>query len=174
MPENQTKQTMSLHMAADAKLMEETDFMQLTDEQMAPLLLEAEALALGNQTKVLVRDAGGFSLIHVWFKANYPLPRHRHTHDCLYYVLSGCAIMGKRTLRPGDSFFVPSGAPYRYTAGPDGVEVLEVRHRVEHSTMDVLETPESIEKRVAGALEANRDTWQQATVSPTFAANSGD
>jgi mannose-6-phosphate isomerase-like protein (cupin superfamily) len=175
MPENhRTKPTMTLHMAADAKLMEETDFMQLTEEQLAPLLLEAEALSLGNQTKVLVRDAGGFSLIHVWFKANYPLPRHRHSHDCLYYILSGCAIMGKRTLRPGDSFFVPSGSPYRYIAGPEGVEVLEVRHGAEHSTMDVLETPEQVEKRVAGALGANRELWEQATVSPTFTANVGE
>ena len=37
--------------------------------------------------------------------------------------------MGNQVLRAGDSFFIPAEAPYVYTAGPDGVEILEIRHR---------------------------------------------
>jgi mannose-6-phosphate isomerase-like protein (cupin superfamily) len=166
------KRGISLYMAADALPMAEADFYELSEEQLEPIMMEAEAFGIGNQTKMLVRDAGGFGLVHVWFKANYPVPRHSHSHDCMYYVISGSAIMGSRTLRAGDSFFVPSGAPYQYVAGPEGIEVLEVRYGADQTTMDIYEDPERTQKRVAAALEANRETWQEATTSPTFAANS--
>jgi hypothetical protein len=35
--------------------------------------------------------------------------------------------MGTRILKAGDGFFIRADAPYTYTAGPDGVEVLEFR-----------------------------------------------
>jgi quercetin dioxygenase-like cupin family protein len=106
----------------------------------------------------------------VWFKANFPVPRHSHSGDCLYYVISGSAIMGSRTLRAGDSFFVPSGAPYQYTAGPEGVEVLEIRHRVDHVDF-TFHDPDAYGEKAAKAIEANRESWVTTTVSPTFAAN---
>jgi mannose-6-phosphate isomerase-like protein (cupin superfamily) len=171
MASQKAQRGISLHMAADAPSMAEAGFYDLTEEQLEPVMLEAEAFGLGNQTTMLVRDAGGFGLVHVWFKANYPLPRHSHRHDCMYYVISGSAIMGSRTLRAGDSFFVPSGAPYQYVAGPDGVEVLEIRYGAAETTIDVYETHDRIRERVAGALAANREIWQAAETSPTFAAN---
>lgn len=71
----------------------------------------------------------GMSLFHIWFGANLPLYRHSHPAlgDCLYYVVSGQLILGKRRLGPGSVFFVPKDMPYKYSAGPDGVEVLEFR-----------------------------------------------
>ncbi len=36
--------------------------------------------------------------------------------------------MGTEELGPRDSFFVPSDVPYSYRPGPDGVELLEIRH----------------------------------------------
>ena len=36
----------------------------------------------------------------MWFKPHYPLPRHTHDVDCLYYVVSGTAVMGNQELRP--------------------------------------------------------------------------
>jgi quercetin dioxygenase-like cupin family protein len=88
-------------------------------------------VAEGQEVKVLFRqgdDEGGFSLTYAWFKPNFMLPRHSHSADCLYYVLSGVAVLGSQELTAGDGFFVPAGAPYGYSAGPEGVEVLEFRN----------------------------------------------
>jgi hypothetical protein len=53
------KRGISFYMAGDAQDINETDAMQLTEEQMAPLLMQADGFLLGSQTKVMVRDAGG-------------------------------------------------------------------------------------------------------------------
>jgi quercetin dioxygenase-like cupin family protein len=170
-PVRQSKHRISIHLAADARDSTESDFFKLSDEQLAPLLLAAEALVAGSQTTELVRDAAGFSLVHVWWKPNFPLPRHSHNDDCLYYVISGTALMGARTLRAGDSFLVAANTAYQYTAGPEGVEVLEIRYRAERIDMTCYGDPESYAKKAADALEANREAWDNAKVSPTFAAN---
>lgn len=120
---------------------------------------------------MLFRQPGGFSLLIIWVKPNYPLPRHSHGSDCMYYVASGSIIMGDRTLRAGDGFFVPRDCLYVYTAGPEGAEVLEVRHGV-----DVVSTlvPPIPDKRVQAELElvhANAERWKEMRVGPTFAAN---
>ena len=69
------------------------------------------------------------SLSHNWFGPNFPLFRHSHPRfgDCLYYVLGGELEMGNRKLGRGSTIFLPNGQPYKFTAGPDGVEVLEFR-----------------------------------------------
>jgi quercetin dioxygenase-like cupin family protein len=88
-------------------------------------------IALGGHDAVLFRGEGdeGFSLVKAWFGPHYVLPRHTHDGDCLYYVVEGSIVMGSQVLEAGDGFFVPSGAPYAYEAGPDGVVVLEFRTR---------------------------------------------
>ncbi|MBT3427711.1 MAG: hypothetical protein HOL98_18320 [Gammaproteobacteria bacterium] len=81
-------------------------------------------------TPLLVqKNPSGMSLVHVWFGANFPLFRHSHPKfgDCLYYVVAGEIIMGNQTLKAGSTFFVPNGQPYKYKAGPAGVELLEFR-----------------------------------------------
>ena len=113
--------------------------LELTDMMEAPTFREDFVrpdnanpyVAEGQVVKVLFRqpeDEGGFSLVYAWFKPHFMLPRHSHSADCLYYVLSGNATLGSQELAAGDGFFVPAGAPYQYTAGPEGVEVLEYRH----------------------------------------------
>ena len=72
-------------------------------------------------------EDGGYSLLWVRFPSNYPLGRHSHSSDCLYYVQEGQVRLGNRTLGPGEGFFAPANAPYSYTAGPDGVTLLEFR-----------------------------------------------
>jgi hypothetical protein len=71
----------------------------------------------------------GMSLAHVWFGANLPVFRHSHPAggDCLYYVAAGELVMGKHRLKAGSTFFIPNGMPYKFSAGPAGVEVLEFR-----------------------------------------------
>jgi hypothetical protein len=89
---------------------------------------------------VLFRDvaSNGFSLVHAWFGENFPLPRHKHAGDCLYFVLKGELRMGSKIVSAGDGLFVPSGRPYTYRAGPGGVEVLEFR-MVSSFDMDTLD-----------------------------------
>src|SRR5262249_23472893 len=75
----------------------------------------------GSVVKMLF-SAPGFSLAYVWFKANFPLARHSHNTDCLYYIIAGGLKLGTEALGPGDGFLLPSGTPYTYAVGPEGVE----------------------------------------------------
>jgi len=137
------------------------------------IALNGAGHALGLQSKLLVRqtpEEGGFSLLLVWGKPNYPLPRHSHRSDCLYFIVSGSASMGNVTLRPGDSFFAPEGALYHYTAGPDGVEVLEIRHGVDTIGTDMADLSPDVIERYWRATEENRDRWAAMEKSPIFAA----
>jgi quercetin dioxygenase-like cupin family protein len=116
-------------------------------------------------------EEGGYSAVLVWGKPNYPLPRHSHMSDCMYFVISGSATMGNRTLLPGDSFFAPNGAPYQWTAGEDGVEVLEVRHNVDLIGTDMTATsPDEVERYRSVILE-NAPRWSGMDVSPTLSHN---
>ena len=71
----------------------------------------------------------GMSLVHVWFGANMPLFRHSHPRfgDCLYYIITGEVRLGSQVLGAGDGVFIPNEMPYKYTAGPEGVQLLEFR-----------------------------------------------
>jgi hypothetical protein len=125
----------------------------------------------GLTSHLLVRQNGGFSLLILWIKPNYPLPRHSHDSDCMYYLVSGSIVMGDKTLRAGDGFFVPRDCLYVYTGGPEGAELLEVRYNV-----DIIHThlPPISENRFQvelGLVQANVDLWKDMQVSPTFAAN---
>lgn len=80
----------------------------------------------GHFTRVLFSQ-GGMSLAYAWFKSGFPLPRHSHNSDCLYYIVGGSLRLGTEELTVGDGFFVGSDVPYTYTPGDQGVEVLEFR-----------------------------------------------
>lgn len=122
----------------------------------------------GTVTTPLFGQGGpnGMSLVHVWFGPNLPLFRHSHPRygDCLYYVVAGEIILGRRRLGPGSGFFVPNGMPYKYSAGPAGVEVLEFRAgggeadapgmKLDEHSLDSLQ-------RIIDGARANQDTWQR-------------
>jgi quercetin dioxygenase-like cupin family protein len=174
------KKGISLFRAKDAVDLMDTDLMSMP--QMSPDTAAAfgeniaAGLGAGAQTKVLLRqskDEGGFSLVTLWFKPGYPLPRHTHNVDCVYYVISGSVIMGNQTLQAGDGFFVPEDAPYQYSAGPDGVEVLEIRHGVEHFDMKIPDFRPEVGRAVNKLAQERRSEWEQMQVSPTMAANAG-
>jgi hypothetical protein len=131
--------------------------------------------ASGADNRMLVRqtpEEGGFSLLYLFFKANYPLFRHRHDSDCLYLVLSGSAILGNQTLRKGDSFFVPADAPYTYNAGPEGVEILEVRHDVDSITTAFTGEGQQRLDDAKETVRANSTSWK-ATVAPFLQVDAG-
>lgn len=173
--DNQQRRGVTLFRMTDAPALEATDFMTISPDSspVPPEVLDSwgAGASEGAQLKVLVRDASGFSLVHVWFKPNYALPRHSHSSDCMYYVISGSAIMGNQTLRAGDAFFVPERAPYQYSAGPDGVEVLEVRYGTSQFDIKLSRQTPAGWSALAAATEQNRPKWADVRTSPTFAAN---
>jgi hypothetical protein len=114
----------------------------------------------GEEVKVLV-NIPGFSLAHVWFKADFPLPLHSHDADCLYYIVAGSLQLGTETLGPRDSFFVPCNAAYAYKPGPDGVELLEIRHA---NTFDfqIYAKNKAFYDKAVTTIEGKRDSWRNA------------
>ena len=117
-------------------------------------------LLAGEETTVLFKGEGpdGFSLVKARWGRGYRLPRHTHSADCLYYVLSGEIVMGSRTLTAGEGFFIKSESPYTYTAGPDGAEVLEFRSA---TSFDMKITDRTVEswKPIVEAMRANHEHW---------------
>lgn len=113
-----------------APLLQDTGIMSMpTMEPEAPEQMVEWALSGGHVVKVLFEQGGddGMSLVWSWFGPDYALPRHSHNADCLYYVVSGEAVLGRRRIPAGGGFFVPAGAPYAYAAGPEGIQILEFR-----------------------------------------------
>jgi len=175
---NGAKKGMTIYRAADSTELMESGFMTwptMSDDARESL---TETLTAGAQVGQHVRlialqppEEGGFSLVHVRFTAKYPLPRHSHACDCMYYVISGEAHLGNQVLRAGDSFFVPADAPYVYTAGPGGVEVLEIRHNVAQFDMKIPDAPAARWQEMVEISTENRERWESEETSPTFAAN---
>ncbi len=170
-PEKKVPETMQIFRADDARPLEETDIMSLpefTPEQLEGMAgMHQPDRARGDEVKVLV-NLPGFSLTHVWFKKDYPLPRHSHDADCLYYIIAGSLRLGTEELGPRDSFFLPADVPYTYTPGPDGVELLEFRHATQFD-FKLLVKGESFWKRAAEISEQRNEEWRTAKM-PTLNA----
>lgn len=130
--------------------------------------LDTRPVADGQDVTVLFKGEGpdGFSLVHAWFGAGFRLPRHSHSADCLYYVLSGEIHMGSRTMKAGDGFFVQADAPYAYTAGDDGAQVLEFRTSTSFDMKVFDQTPERW-KPIVEAAHANHARWLAAKAART-------
>jgi hypothetical protein len=120
---------------------------------------EASAVP-GSKTKVLF-NIPGFSLLHAWFKAGYPLALHSHDSDCLYYIVAGSLRLGTEELGPQEGFFIPANVPYSYTPGPKGVEVLEFRHATSFH-FNVLAKGEAFWERAAKTVAAHSEDWTAA------------
>jgi mannose-6-phosphate isomerase-like protein (cupin superfamily) len=114
----------------------------------------------GGETKILT-NVPGFCITHVWFKAGYPLPLHSHDADCMYYIVAGSVRLGTEELGPRDCFFVPSEVPYTYKPGPDGVELLEIRHEP-HFNFVNLAKGEAFWAKAVEACETNKADWKTA------------
>jgi hypothetical protein len=81
-----------IYRAADAPSLEEAGCLSMAPlgpEAMSAFMKLTEAgVREGEETRVLV-NIPGFSLTHVWFMRDFPLPLHSHDADCLYYVIAG-------------------------------------------------------------------------------------
>lgn len=116
--------------ASDASHFEESGMMATVpprEAEMAGSVAAVEAGVLDGTTVHLLFEMPGMSLAHAWFKSGFPLPRHSHNVDCLYFILGGSLRLGSEELGAGDGFFVGADVPYAYVPGPEGVEVLEFR-----------------------------------------------
>ena len=168
MSEQERQRAMTFFRAEDAPTLEEDGIMTMGSMEMDPAVRDAVDLGMlgvGQRVRVLFKGEGpdGFSLIHARFEPGYRLPRHSHSADCLYYVVAGEAHMGSRVLKPGDGFFILAEAPYAYTAGPEGVEVLEFRHA---TTFDIKIRDKTLEhwKPVIEAIKAHGESWAPTPV----------
>lgn len=168
------KPVMRIFRAADAPMLSD----ESSDHQMSYRpMSQATQDGLGRLVAAGINDgavvkmlfsAPGFSLAYVWFKAHFPLARHSHNADCLYYIIAGGLKLGTEELGPGDGFLLPSGTPYTYTVGADGVELLEFRH-TGHFDFRAHGGTAAFWNKAEAVIAANRDAWQ-ATAAPRPAA----
>ena len=118
----------------------------------------------GYTTKVLYATPQ-FSLVYLWYKSGFPLPRHSHDADCLYAVVGGSLRIGTEELGPGDGFFVGAEVPYAYTAGDQGVEVLEFRSV---GTFDIkLLAGDAFWRKAAERARSKQEAWSAEEDSPS-------
>lgn len=169
-PRGPDRSKMALFYEADAPPLDETGMMRYgpvdDDVAAASRALYEAGVGDGAVLKQLLRHSGegGFSLVYIWWKANYHLPRHSHDCDCVYYVISGQVLMGSKVLGAGDGFYVPADHPYGYRAGPEGAEVLEFRHSTEFDFV-FHEKAEGFAP-IIDAVRANAARWAADVVAP--------
>jgi hypothetical protein len=159
------RQVMQIYRAIDGKLSAEDG----SDDNVLPMsqecmdgfarLVEAGMMD-GNVVKTLF-DIPGFSLTYCWFKPHFPLPRHAHKQDCLYYIVKGDIKLGTEWLGAGDGFFLPDATPYTYVIGDEGVELLEFRTNHDTDFRAFNHTPTWWNK-AEKAIKDNREAWQKA------------
>lgn len=113
----------------------------------------------GHDLRVLF-STPGFSLIRLWFKSDFPLPRHVHDVGCLYYVLGGTLQIGDQQLGPGDGFFVGREVPYTYKVGPAGVELLEFRAAERFIFRNLAENG-AFWEAAAGIVRGRQAAWRE-------------
>ena len=120
-------------------------------------LLQAAGIEKGHENRLLF-SMPGFSLTYVWFKSGYPLPRHSHNADCLYYIVAGSLGIGNEQLAAGDGFFVGADVPYTYTPGAEGAEVLEFRAANEFDIKVLAENP-AFWQRALTTVTSKHEDW---------------
>jgi hypothetical protein len=142
------------------------DVQPMAETQMAGMMALAQNGMLDGSTVKLLYARPGLSLTYCWFKSGYALPLHSHSADCLYSIVAGSLKIGTEDLGPGDGFFLGTDVPYAYTAGPDGVEVLEFRTSDTFDFKTLAKGKTYWDKQLAGLLAA-KDKWAEEDVPPS-------
>jgi len=159
--ENQSNGRFRIIRKESATPLHETDAMDTTGiTQIARAGFDRMAAAgMGDGSTIKqVFAIPGMSVVHCWFKSGFPLPLHSHSADCFYYILAGDLQFGTETIGSGDGFFLPGGMPYAYTAGSQGVELLEIRTSDKFDMKCSVENPAAWDKAVE-LVAASRDRW---------------
>ncbi len=151
-----------------SRLLDDCDNKEKICEMLGEML---ELAASGSSEHRLQMQEGenGMRLAHVWFGPNFHLFRHSHPlGDCTYYVAAGELTMGKRRLKAGSTIFVPNEMPYKFVAGPDGVEVVEFRSGGSipgKPKMKIEETSLASIQKIIDDYKANQHLWK---IPPNF------
>jgi quercetin dioxygenase-like cupin family protein len=156
-----TTKGITFYRAADAPLLDDDGIMTPPHlDESVLTTLDLTPLAAGAKVTVLFKGDGpdDMSLVHAWFGPNYRLPRHTHSADCLYFVVAGEAIMGNRVVKAGDGFFVKADQPYAYSAGADGIQILEFRAATGFD-MKILDQTVERWKPIVDIARANHERW---------------
>jgi hypothetical protein len=157
--------TMKIFRAADAPSLAESSqdhemsYVMTPDSQAGILQLIEAGIGDGTVVKSLF-SAPGFSLVYAWFKPYFPLARHSHNTDCLYYVISGSLRLGTEELGAGDGFFLPKDVPYTYRIGADGLEILEFRH-TSHFEFRAASSSQAYWDKAVATVKSNREAWMR-------------
>lgn len=138
----------------------------LTETEMAGYAKMNEAGFIEGTHLKLLYARPGLSLTYVWFKSGFPLPRHSHSADCLYFIVAGSLTIGSEELGPGDGFFVGTDVPYSYVPGENGVEVLEIRTSDDFDFRMLADNASYWEKALAGLLAAKAH-WPEEKAPPS-------
>jgi quercetin dioxygenase-like cupin family protein len=124
----------------------------VADEPIDDFFSEAVMESFSSAVPFRQEGSDGFSLVSLDFPPGAMLPRHSHSADCLYYIVSGGIEMGARKLGPGDGFFAPADQPYGYRAGSEGVVLLEFRHSTAFDTKFHERDPARFRAKVEASL----------------------
>ena len=123
--------------------------MQLDDRVTFVTPEDAELIvgARGDDASVAAIPQSVETTFHLWgsetepqlfepkFPPGAPVGAHAHVEDEVFHVLEGELRFGAKVLGPGSTVFIPGGTFYGFTAGPDGVRVLNFRPRADFSVV---------------------------------------
>ena len=103
-------------------------------------LVDADMLSTLNQEErsmeVRYHEPGGDDrpqLFEARFPADMVVELHAHHEDEIIYVQSGFMKLGQRLLGPGSSLYVCGDTLYTFTAGGEGLHILNFRPRRDDS-----------------------------------------
>ncbi len=68
-------------------------------------------------------------LMEIRLRPNETTVIHSHDEHEIMYVVTGELRFGSEVLGPGSSVFIPGGAFYTFSAGPEGLQFLNFRPR---------------------------------------------
>ena len=151
---------------ADAKAM---DYGALTPAMLANLDVVYKAGSAEGAASRYLFGAPGFSLVHAWFKSGFPVTLHSHSAGCLYFITAGSLVLGSEEFGIGDGFFVPANVPYTYTAGPNGVEILEFRNNAKFDVM-LRANGSAYWEKAASRIAEHRPAWQDEAMPSAIEA----
>jgi|SRR5580658_1259222 hypothetical protein len=73
--------------------------------------------------------AGEFNFLRLKYAPNFTVPRHYHNIQQVVWITKGEARQGNRSFVVGQGWTTRAGQAYSVTAGPEGVEYIEVRSK---------------------------------------------
>ena len=85
-------------------------------------------------SKVRIRESGTADspqLLEIEFAPDNEIRVHAHDEDEIIYIKAGTMHLGNRVLGPGPPLFVEGKTLYGFTAGQEGLTILNFRPRVD-------------------------------------------